>query len=169
LVFSYKQQGQLSCEKLPETDEMVDVVTQDAGLVMVGSLYSVNRKLYMTFYGVEIKNHTYFLLLMFVLNHKQLTDATTPSNVEMVNVVTEVAGQVKGKNQMVDPEDDLLYDPIKSVTKKKEIWRLGVILDDMWTIFKGDTEDHIELLVRDAKVMESYPAFHPYLFDAFHF
>jgi hypothetical protein len=91
---------------------------------------------------------------MFLLNHQQLTDATTPSNVEMVNVVTEVAGQVKGKNQMVDPEDDLLYDPIKSVTKKKEIWRLGVILDDMWTIFKGDTEDHIELLVRDAKVME---------------
>jgi hypothetical protein len=159
LVFSYKQQGQLSCEKLPETDEIVDVVTEDAGMVMVGSLYSVKRKLYMTFYGVEFKNHTYFLLLMFVLNHKQLTDATTPSNVEMVNVVTEVAGQVKGKNQMVDPEDDLLYDPIKGVTKKKEIWRLGVILDDMWTILKGDTEDHIEFLVRDAKVINAYPAF----------
>ncbi|KAK2366319.1 hypothetical protein QL285_079715 [Trifolium repens] len=81
----------------------------------------------------------------------QLIDGTTPANVEMVDIVTEVAGHDKGKKQMVDPEDDLLYDPIKGITKKKEIWRLGVILDDMWTIFKGDTEDHIELLVRDAK------------------
>ncbi|PNX58324.1 hypothetical protein L195_g057163, partial [Trifolium pratense] len=24
------------------------------------------------------------------------------------------------------------YDSVKDVTKKKEIWRLGVILDDMW-------------------------------------
>jgi hypothetical protein len=99
---------------------------------------------------------------MLLLKHVQLIDGTTPANVEMVDIVTEVAGHDKGKNQMVDLEDDLLYDAIKGITKKKEIWRLGVILDDMWTIFKGDTEDHIELLVRDAKVMNAYPAFHPH-------
>jgi hypothetical protein len=93
---------------------------------------------------------------MFLLQHVQ-TAATTPANVEMVDVLAEVSGHDKGKCQMVDPEDDLLYDPVKGVTKKKEIWRLGVILDDMWSIFKGDTEDHIELLVRDAKVMNAYP------------
>jgi hypothetical protein len=44
------------------------------------------------------------------------------------------------------------YDPVKNVSMKKETWRLGVIIDDMWIVYKGDTEDHLELLVRDIKV-----------------
>jgi hypothetical protein len=44
------------------------------------------------------------------------------------------------------------YDPVKNISMKKETWRLGVIIDDMWIVYKGDTEDHIELLVRDIKV-----------------
>jgi hypothetical protein len=59
-----------------------------------------------------------------------------------------------------DDIDDRAYDPVKSITKKKEIWRLGVIVDDMWSVYKGDAEDHIELLVRDIKVV-------PFTFDAF--
>jgi hypothetical protein len=43
------------------------------------------------------------------------------------------------------------YDPVKNVFKK-EAWRLGVIIDDMWIVYKGDTEDHPEMLVRDIKV-----------------
>jgi hypothetical protein len=44
------------------------------------------------------------------------------------------------------------YDPVKNISMKKETWRLGVIIDDMWIVYKGDTEDHLELLVRDIKV-----------------
>jgi hypothetical protein len=44
------------------------------------------------------------------------------------------------------------YDSVKNVSMKKETWRLGVIIDDMWSVYKGDTEDHLELLVRDIKV-----------------
>ncbi|KAK2363415.1 hypothetical protein QL285_088405 [Trifolium repens] len=47
------------------------------------------------------------------------------------------------------PPVEITYDTIKNVTKKRETWRLGVILDDMWTVFKGETADHIELLLRD--------------------
>ncbi|KAK2411014.1 replication protein A 70 kDa DNA-binding subunit B [Trifolium repens] len=34
---------------------------------------------------------------------------------------------------------------------KKETWRLDVIIDDMWSVYKGDTEDQLALLVRDIK------------------
>jgi hypothetical protein len=53
---------------------------------------------------------------------------------------------------VVVPAVEITYDPIKNVTKKRETWRLGVILDDMWTVFKGETADHIELLLRDKEV-----------------
>ncbi|KAK2352860.1 hypothetical protein QL285_090565 [Trifolium repens] len=43
------------------------------------------------------------------------------------------------------------YDPVKNISMKKETWRLGVIIDDMWSIYKGDTEDQLALLVRDIK------------------
>jgi hypothetical protein len=49
-------------------------------------------------------------------------------------------------------KDDRPYDPVKNIKKKKEFWRLGVIIDDMWTVFKGEYEDHMEVLVRDIKV-----------------
>jgi hypothetical protein len=42
---------------------------------------------------------------------------------------------------------------LRTSPKKRETWRLWVILDDMWTVYKGDTEDHVELLVRDIKVV----------------
>jgi hypothetical protein len=44
------------------------------------------------------------------------------------------------------------YDSVKNVSMKKETWRLGVITDDMWIVYNGDTEDHLELLVRDINV-----------------
>jgi hypothetical protein len=50
------------------------------------------------------------------------------------------------------PLAEISYDPVKNVTKKRETWRLGVMLDDMWAVFKGDTEDHIEMLIRDKEV-----------------
>jgi hypothetical protein len=48
---------------------------------------------------------------------------------------------------------ELPFDPVKDVTKKKEVWRLGVFLEDLWTVYKGDVEDHMELLIRDIKVL----------------
>ncbi|WJX79954.1 hypothetical protein P8452_63017 [Trifolium repens] len=48
-------------------------------------------------------------------------------------------------------EMQLPFDPVKDVTKKKEVWRLGVFLEDLWTVYKGDVEDHMELLIRDIK------------------
>ncbi|WJX82879.1 hypothetical protein P8452_65588 [Trifolium repens] len=41
------------------------------------------------------------------------------------------------------------FHPVKDINKKKEIWRLAVILDDIWSVYKGDTEDHVEVLLRD--------------------
>ncbi|PNX78851.1 hypothetical protein L195_g034833, partial [Trifolium pratense] len=43
------------------------------------------------------------------------------------------------------------YDAIKDITKKKEIWRLGVILDDMWIVSKGENDVTLEMLLRDLK------------------
>ncbi|WJX75061.1 hypothetical protein P8452_58633 [Trifolium repens] len=43
------------------------------------------------------------------------------------------------------------YDAVKDVTKKKELWRLGVVVDDLWITYKGGSEEHIELLLRDVK------------------
>ncbi|WJX60441.1 hypothetical protein P8452_45648 [Trifolium repens] len=43
------------------------------------------------------------------------------------------------------------YDHVKNISMKKETWRLGVIIDDMWSVYKGDTEDQLALLVRDIK------------------
>jgi hypothetical protein len=75
----------------------------------------------MSFYGVFSCDKS-ILIFLFLIKHVQLTDETTPANFEMVDVMTKVLGQDKGKNQLVDPKDDLLYDPVKGVTKKKEIW-----------------------------------------------
>jgi hypothetical protein len=44
------------------------------------------------------------------------------------------------------------YHPVKDINRKKETWKLAVILDDMWSVYKGDTEDHVEVLLRDVKV-----------------
>jgi hypothetical protein len=52
----------------------------------------------------------------------------------------------------VIPTIERTYDSVKNVTRKRETWRLGVILDDLWTVYKGDTEDHVELLLRDIQV-----------------
>ncbi|WJX57046.1 DNA helicase [Trifolium repens] len=43
------------------------------------------------------------------------------------------------------------YDAVKDVTKKKELLRLGVVVDDIWITYKGGSEKHIELLLRDVK------------------
>jgi hypothetical protein len=47
---------------------------------------------------------------------------------------------------------DRPYDPVKSLTKKKENWRLGVFVEDKWSVYKGDTEVTMELLLQDIKV-----------------
>jgi hypothetical protein len=44
------------------------------------------------------------------------------------------------------------YDSIENINKKKEIWRLAVIVDDMWSVYKGDKELSLELIIRDIKV-----------------
>ncbi|XP_045789228.1 uncharacterized protein LOC123884216 isoform X5 [Trifolium pratense] len=54
-------------------------------------------------------------------------------------------------NDIIVPVDDRAYDPVNNVNKKKEIWRLGVIVDDMWIVTKAETEVSIELLIRDIK------------------
>ncbi|GAU45084.1 hypothetical protein TSUD_85700 [Trifolium subterraneum] len=55
------------------------------------------------------------------------------------------------QNKIIVQPDNKEYDPVKIVNKKKEIWRLGVILDDMWTVSKGETDVSLELLIRDIK------------------
>jgi hypothetical protein len=44
------------------------------------------------------------------------------------------------------------YHAVKDVTNKKQTWRLAVMVDDLWTIFKGEDEDHAEMLLRDVNV-----------------
>ncbi|PNX54989.1 hypothetical protein L195_g048612, partial [Trifolium pratense] len=51
----------------------------------------------------------------------------------------------------VSSKADKTFDPVKKVTNKMEIWRLGVLLDDMWIVYKGESEDHVDLLLRDVK------------------
>jgi hypothetical protein len=48
------------------------------------------------------------------------------------------------------------YDSIENINKKKEIWRLAVIVDDMWSVYKGDKETSLELIIRDLKVHYSH-------------
>ncbi|WJX81040.1 hypothetical protein P8452_63970 [Trifolium repens] len=50
---------------------------------------------------------------------------------------------------VVDKPVQRTYDPVANVSKRRETWRLGVIIDDIWTVYKGETEDHVELLIRD--------------------
>ncbi|GAU51524.1 hypothetical protein TSUD_413880 [Trifolium subterraneum] len=52
---------------------------------------------------------------------------------------------------IVVPISEDEYDPVSKITKKKEIWRLGVIIDDLWTVYKGENEDYIDMLIRDIK------------------
>ncbi|KAK2363142.1 hypothetical protein QL285_088152 [Trifolium repens] len=35
------------------------------------------------------------------------------------------------------------HDAVKTITKKKEIWRLGVLLEDTWTVYKGGTQPNV--------------------------
>ncbi|WJX12188.1 hypothetical protein P8452_02712 [Trifolium repens] len=44
------------------------------------------------------------------------------------------------------------YDPFKRITKKKENWRFGVFVEDKWSVYKGDTEVTMELLLHDMVV-----------------
>ncbi|KAK2392301.1 hypothetical protein QL285_065676 [Trifolium repens] len=41
------------------------------------------------------------------------------------------------------------YHPVKDITKKKQTWRLAVMVDDLWTVYKGEDEDHLEMLLKD--------------------
>jgi hypothetical protein len=47
---------------------------------------------------------------------------------------------------------DRKYDPVNMITNKKQTWKVVVLLDDIWTVYKGESEDHIEMLLRDIKV-----------------
>jgi hypothetical protein len=38
------------------------------------------------------------------------------------------------------------HDAVKTITKKKEIWRLGVLLEDTWTVYKGGTQVHVDFV-----------------------
>jgi hypothetical protein len=137
--------------------EVVDVVTANA---MQDRGKNLMTQTDATHTDVELVDVVTANAMQDIGNNGLANTETTLTGVEVVDSLTEIADRDKGKKVMANPEDELLYDPVKSVTKKKEIWRLGIILDDMWTIYKGDTEDHIELLVRDAKVLNRNPTCH---------
>jgi hypothetical protein len=44
------------------------------------------------------------------------------------------------------------YHAIKDINNKREIWKLAVIVDELWSTFKGDKEDTLEMLLRDINV-----------------
>jgi hypothetical protein len=44
------------------------------------------------------------------------------------------------------------YHPVKDITKKKQTWRLAVMVDDLWTVYKGEDEEHLEMLLKDVNV-----------------
>jgi hypothetical protein len=67
----------------------------------------------------------------------------------MIEAVSNNNVMEKGKTVW---KADKPYDPVKNINKKKEFLRLGVIIDDMWTVYKGENEEHMEVLVRDIKV-----------------
>ncbi|WJX42670.1 hypothetical protein P8452_29876 [Trifolium repens] len=71
-----------------------------------------------------------------------------------VPVGNEVDKSQLAKSDMEDDGDvqiEVPFDPVKNITKKKEVWRLGVFLEDLISVYKGDVEDHMELLLRDIK------------------
>ncbi|GAU12584.1 hypothetical protein TSUD_131940 [Trifolium subterraneum] len=43
------------------------------------------------------------------------------------------------------------YDSVKDITKKKEVWKLGVMLDDLWIVNSGESKLSMEMLIRDIK------------------
>ncbi|WJX39117.1 hypothetical protein P8452_26699 [Trifolium repens] len=59
----------------------------------------------------------------------------------------------QGKEQKTNLPIDRPYDPVKSLTNKKENWRLGVFVEDKWSVYKGDTEVTMELLLQDIKML----------------
>jgi hypothetical protein len=62
-------------------------------------------------------------------------------------LANEVDKSPLAKTDMEDDGDvqmELLFDPVKNVTKKKEVWRLDVFVEDLLTVYKGDVEDHME-------------------------
>jgi hypothetical protein len=72
-------------------------------------------------------------------------------------VDNEVDKSQLAKSDMEDDGDvqiEVPFDPVKNITKKKEVWRLGVFLEDLISVYKGDVEDHMELLLRDIKVFK---------------
>ncbi|GAU44162.1 hypothetical protein TSUD_377620 [Trifolium subterraneum] len=56
-----------------------------------------------------------------------------------------------GNKDIVKHVEDYPYDPIDKINKKKEIWRLGVIIDDKWIVFKGEAEESLQIVIRDIK------------------
>jgi hypothetical protein len=44
------------------------------------------------------------------------------------------------------------YHAIKEINKKREIWKLAVIVDELWSTYKGDKEGTLEMLLRDINV-----------------
>jgi hypothetical protein len=41
------------------------------------------------------------------------------------------------------------FDDIKDITKGKEVWRLAVKVEDLWSVYKGKYEDYVEMLIKD--------------------
>jgi hypothetical protein len=44
------------------------------------------------------------------------------------------------------------YDSIKDITEKKEIWKLAVKVESLWTLKRGKDEQVVEFIIRDVKV-----------------
>ncbi|XP_045805054.1 uncharacterized protein LOC123898203 isoform X2 [Trifolium pratense] len=99
------------------------------------------------------------------IEHQEISQETQMDHDTKISQVTEINDGIKvlAENQEKSQDTQMLqdnkekkpieydYDSVKDVTKKKEIWRLGVILDDMWIVSKGESEVTMEMLLRDIK------------------
>ncbi|XP_045831649.1 uncharacterized protein LOC123923042 [Trifolium pratense] len=107
----------------------------------------------------------YIFFMKFLHNVFQISQETQMDHDTKISQVTEINDGIKvlAENQEKSQDTQMLqdnkekkpieydYDAVKDVTKKKEIWRLGVILDDMWIVSKGESEVIMEMLLRDIK------------------
>ncbi|KAK2410931.1 hypothetical protein QL285_046264 [Trifolium repens] len=79
----------------------------------------------------------------------------TDANDNEINDITQVEKTLAKDsdiNVIKEVEMEKPYDAVKTITKKKEIWRLGVLLEDMWTVYKGGTQGDIQVIIPTEEV-----------------
>ncbi|GAU45447.1 hypothetical protein TSUD_107390 [Trifolium subterraneum] len=88
---------------------------------------------------------------MDTANLKEIVPISATENTKLQVIPSTNHDNPDGKKQALVPVADIPYDPVKKINKKKEIWRLGVIIDDIWTMSVGDKADRMDMLLRDIK------------------